>query len=217
MSLSRFDRAAASWDEHPGRIRMARSITAAVLAQIPVQPAMTAIDYGCGTGLVTLALQPSVERIIGIDSSSAMLSQLREKVAALGYTHVETRQLDLTTERPPADLAADLIVSAMVLHHVADIPRLLRSLTDLLRPGGYLALADLDQEDGSFHADQTGVHHFGVDRDALLAQLAVLGFTRLHAVTAYVQERPGEHGPKQYPIFLISGQRAEACHARGAR
>ena len=58
----------------------------------------------------------------------------------------------------------DLIVSAMTLHHIAEISTLLCSLSRWLRSGGYLALADLDTEDGSFHQDLTDVHHFGLDR-----------------------------------------------------
>ena len=54
---------------------------------------MIATDFGCGTGLLTLALQPYVERIIGVDSSPAMLAKLQEKVATGGFEGVETRLL----------------------------------------------------------------------------------------------------------------------------
>ena len=104
--------------------------------------------------------------------------------------------------------AADLIVSAMALHHIADIPQLLQALTQLLTPDGYLALADLDAEDGSFHADMTGVHHAGIDRDWLIAQLTTLGFHDVSATTAHVIERPNATGElRRYPVFLVSGRR----------
>jgi cyclopropane fatty-acyl-phospholipid synthase-like methyltransferase len=207
MTTSRFDQAAASWDEQPARVALAKKIAGAILDQVPVQPSMTALDFGCGTGLVTLALQPAFRRIIGVDSSAGMLAKLREKIAAMGVQNVEARQLDLTTDAPPADLRVDVIVSAMALHHIADIPQLLSAFRTLLNPGGYLALADLDTEDGSFHSDSAEVYHTGIDRTGLQEQLAALGFTDLQATTAHVVERPDSSGTlRRYPIFLVSGR-----------
>jgi len=209
MSSSRFDKAAATWDEEPTRVVLAQSIAKAILAQVPVRPSMTAIDYGCGTGLVTFALQPAVKRIIGVDSSPGMLAKLQEKTRALGVINVGTRLLDLETSPPPDDLSANLVVSAMTLHHIADIPKLIRALHQWLRPGGYLALADLDTEDGSFHQDLTGVHHFGVDRNWIVAQLTGMEFQDVRATTAHVVERPHATGrSRRYPVFLVSGRRA---------
>jgi len=169
---------------------------------------MVAVDYGCGTGLLTLALRPAVERITGVDSSAGMLAKLQEKLQAAGIADVQTRLLDLEVQPPPDDVAADLIVSAMTLHHIAELPKLLCALHQWLRPGGYLALADLDAEDGSFHQDATGVHHFGVDRSWLTAQLSGMGLHDVDAITAHVVERPDAAGaPRRYPVFLVSGHR----------
>jgi len=208
MSLSRFDLAAATWDEQPARLVLTRAIAEAVRTQVPLHPSMTALDFGCGTGLLSLALQPVLHRVIGIDSSSGMLEKMQEKSQAMHLDNVETRLLDLTSEAPPADLHAELIFSAMALHHIADLPRLLQVFCQLLSPGGWLALADLDSEDGSFHPDLTGVYHSGIDRAWLQAQLETLGFHHLRATTAHVIERPNEQGAlRQYPVFLVSGQR----------
>ena len=45
----------------------------------------------------------------------------------------------------------DLIFTQMVLHHVSDIETIINRLSQLLNPGGYLAVADLYEEDGSFY------------------------------------------------------------------
>ena len=209
MPSSRFDEAAATWDEQPARVALARDIAKAVLVQVPVRSSMTAVDYGCGTGLLTLALRPALRRIIGVDSSSGMLAKLQEKIQTAGVTDVETRLLDLEAQPPADDVAADLIVSAMTLHHIADLPKLLRAFHQWLRPGGCLALADLDTEDGSFHQDAAGVHHFGVDRNWLAAQLMELGLRDVRAATVHVIERPDGAGSlKRYPVFLVSAHKA---------
>ncbi|HEX2950914.1 MAG TPA: class I SAM-dependent methyltransferase [Armatimonadota bacterium] len=205
LAQFRFNHAAATWDENPGRLLAANNTVSAILTQVPVRSDMTVIDYGCGTGLVTLGLQPYVERIIGVDISPAMLTELENKVRALALSNVETCCLDLRSQ-PSADLHADLVVSAMALHHIADIPSALRALTGLLSPGGYVALADLDVEDGSFHGDKTGVFHYGIDRTWLIAQLEALGIQEIQSTTAHVVERPAADGNHRYPVFLISGR-----------
>lgn len=196
------------WDEQPARVQLAQAIAGSILARVPVTPAMTALDFGCGTGLVTMALAPHVGRIIGVDTSPAMLDKLREKAAVMPGTTVDARLLDLTVAAPPADLRADLVVSAMAMHHIADLPALLRVLVGLLAPGGWLALADLDSEDGTFHPDLTDVYHLGIDRAWLQTELATLGLRDLHADTAHVIERPTTSGKlRSYPVFLVSGRR----------
>ncbi len=207
---TRFNQAAASWDENPARQVMANTIAAAMLAAIPIESSMTVLDFGCGTGLVSLALQPHVQRVIGIDITPGMLAIFDEKVRAYGITNVETHCLDLCTQSAP-DLQADVIVSAMALHHIADLPSLLPTLVQLLTPGGYLAFADLDSEDGSFHEDKTGVYHDGLERDWLISQLQVLGIQDITAVTAHTIERP----TGSYPIFLISGRKPTGVKGNG--
>jgi hypothetical protein len=71
-----------------------------------------------------------------------------------------------------------------------------------LRPGGRIALADLDREDGTFHSsDVTDVFHLGFDRADLKAQLAQAGFDDVSDTTAFVHHR----NDRDYPVFLVSG------------
>jgi putative AdoMet-dependent methyltransferase len=88
---------------------------------------------------------------------------------------------------------------------VADTAALLRALHDHLAPGGRLALADLDTEDGDFHpANAEGVFHAGFDRDALRGLLEAAGFVGVAFETACTVQREG----KDYPIFLVTAARA---------
>ena len=75
------------------RVALARDIVQTLLREVPVQPSMAAVDYGCGTGLVTLALQLAVQRLLGADTSPGMLAKLQEKTHAMGVTNVQTRAL----------------------------------------------------------------------------------------------------------------------------
>ena len=198
----RFDQVAGTWDDDPGRVALARAIAAVIGRQVGLSATMDVLDFGTGTGLLALAVQPHVRSVIGADSSAGMLEVFERKARARGLDAVKPYRL-----AGPESLAAagtfDLIISSMTLHHVADLAALFAQFRALLRNGGRVAMADLDTEDGTFHTpDVTDVHHLGFDRADLRAQLAAAGFEDLRETTAFVHHRHG----REYPVFLISGR-----------
>ena len=197
-----FDARASTWDEDPGRLQLAADIFSAIEKQIPLQPGFAALDYGCGTGLLTFALAPRVRRITAVDSSRGMLDRLAQKQQSSGLLNIDLLQSDFSTHPLPSG-AYDLLTTAMTLHHVANVEQILRQFFSLLAPGGFLALADLDTEDGTFHSNSEGIHHFGFDRDTLARQLEACGFGNLHFTTA---SRIQKHG-RTYPVFLATAQK----------
>ena len=197
-----FDARAQTWDEQPRRVQLAADIFAALEKQIPLRADMTALDYGAGTGLLTLALAPRVRRITAVDSSQGMLAVLAQKAQAADIRNVVRLQSDFAKDPlPPGPY--DLIASAMTLHHVADIETLLGTFFTLLGPGGRLALADLDAEDGTFHETSDGIHHFGFDREVFSKQLAAAGFVEVQFTTAARIERHS----RTYPVFLATARK----------
>ena len=201
-----FDRVAASWDEEPRRVRVAGNIAAAMIETLHPDTSMDALDFGCGTGLVTLRLQPFVNRIVGADSSRGMLSVLERKAREQGVSNVEILFCDADRDEYPTG-RFHLVVSSMTLHHVPNASRLFTIFHDLLLPGGVLGIADLDAEDGSFHDDPTGVHHHGFDRGGLMALLAEAGFVDCAAGTADVIVKGTPPATREYPVFLITARR----------
>jgi 2-polyprenyl-3-methyl-5-hydroxy-6-metoxy-1,4-benzoquinol methylase len=194
---SPFDVRARTWDDDPRRRGLAGSIFAALERAVPLRTDMVALDYGAGTGLLTLALAPRVRRVLAVDSSAGMLAVLAEKAGA-GEFAVETLRADFAQDPLPAG-PFDLVASAMTLHHVADVAGLLRTFFALLAPGGWIALADLDAEDGTFHgAHAAGVHHLGFDRTELAAKLEAAGFADIRLADAARNEKNG----RAYAVFL---------------
>ena len=196
-----FDPRAATWDEDPRRVQLAADIFATLERQIPLQPDWTALDYGCGTGLLTLALAARVRRIIGVDSSRGMLDVLAQKAGAAAIDNVELRQSDFAADPPPPG-PSDFVASAMTLHHVADVAALLRIFFALLASGGQIALADLDAEDGTFHGHTAGIFHFGFDRASFGRQLQACGFADVHFATAARIAKS-----RDYPVFLATARK----------
>jgi ubiquinone/menaquinone biosynthesis C-methylase UbiE len=199
---NRFDPLAPTWDDHPDRRQLADDLIAALRRWAPIQSDWTVLDYGCGTGALTLQLAPLVRQVLAIDSSRGMLDVLSAKAQTQGLTTVECLLTDFETAPPPRT-SCHLIVSAMTLHHLAQIDHVLRIFFQLLTPGGYLALADLDEEDGSFHGRQDGVHHHGFNRARLTDQLTAAGYHSIDISTAAQRVKNGRH----YPVFLAKARK----------
>lgn len=203
-----FDLRAASWDANPHRRKLTRDIVAAMDAAGAFAGAGKALDFGCGTGLLTLALAERMDWVTGLDTSPGMLAELSTKVARSGLGNVGTLLADLARGDPIPD-RFDLVASAMALHHVEHLETVLPRLFELAAPGGRLAVADLDTEDGSFHAGAPKAYHNGFDRQALMTDLADTGWTDLRAHTAASLDKPGADGAlRSYTVFLLTGRKA---------
>jgi cyclopropane fatty-acyl-phospholipid synthase-like methyltransferase len=201
-----FDSAARTWDTNDARTRASLAIADAMIAQLQFSGTETILDYGTGTGTIALRLQPFVRQVIAADSSRGMLEVLSEKLKTSGIANVRALPLDLEHDAPASvDVRPDVIVSAMALHHIADTARFCAALHQLLSLGGRIGIADLDTEAGDFHHDNTGVEHFGFDRDALTRIFSAAGFRSIRLETADEIKRPTAAGiDKTYPVFLLT-------------
>ncbi len=196
-----FDIAAATWDDDPVKVARAQAVAAGIRRQVPWRAGMTALELGCGTGLLSFMLQHDLEQITLADSSSGMLAVLGEKIAAAGVASMRPFKVDLEMDSLP-DERFDLVYSLMTFHHVQDTDRLLHSLFSLLKPGGYLCVADLDCEDGSFHGPGfTG--HNGFYRDNLAQRAVSAGFRDVVFETVFDMCKSVNGATKSYPVFLM--------------
>ena len=60
----------------------------------------------------------------------------------------------------------------------------------MLNENGFIAIADLDAENGSFHSDNTGVHHYGFDREMLKSIAKEAGFKDIRFDLASTINKP---------------------------
>lgn len=204
MSQDFFAEKAASYEQNPQRVDNVVAIGQAIKAAVALQSDMQLLDFGAGTGLLLQQIAPCVAKITALDVSPSMNAQLRAKTAQIAC-ELEVLEQDLL--QTPLQRQFDGIISSMTLHHIADISALFLQFHQLLRPGAFIALADLDTEDGSFHTEDTGVFHCGFDRAAIAAQALAAGFTEVQVCDASVVQKP--HG--QYPVFLLTGRRSAAA------
>jgi 2-polyprenyl-3-methyl-5-hydroxy-6-metoxy-1,4-benzoquinol methylase len=201
-----FDKEAANWDETPGRVKLAHDIARAMMDIDIIKSDMNVLDFGCGTGLLTLQLQPLVRLITGVDSSAGMLEVLQQKIESQKLTNVKTQLLNIE-EGDSLEGTYDLIVSSMTLHHIKDIKGLFNHFKLVTNTNGYLCLADLDPDEGQFHQDNEGVFHFGFDRGSLRQILEEAGFDVVEIKTATEMMKAVPGGTRAFSIFLITGHR----------
>lgn len=198
MGVNRFDEKAATWDENPATVERAEKVALALRATVPLDRSMRMLEYGAGTGLVTQALRDSVGPVTMADTSAGMRKVMEDKIAAGVITDARVWDVDLATD-PIPDERFDLAVTAMTLHHIPRLESVLAGFAKLLTDGGYLCIVDLEEEDGSFHADGFDGHH-GFNRAALAAGLVDAGFGDVEFQPCHQVVRDGH----TYPVFLAT-------------
>ena len=190
------------YENNAKRVSNVQNIADGILKNITYSKDMHILDFGSGTGLLTQEIAPFVGNITAVDMSTSMNEVLKSKIDGFPCP-LEVLELDITKEKHDHITNLDGIISSMTIHHVKDIEDLFTKFYDMLNENGTIGLADLETEDGSFHTDDTGVHHFGFDKDEFLAVAKKVGFKDLKIETISVASKP--HG--DFPIFLLTGRK----------
>ena len=197
--MSRFDKAAEGWDRSDRRQAMAADIAESIIDSGILKPHMHLLDFGAGTGLLTRHLVPYVRKMTALDLSQKMLEQLSQNARSWEGASIELVHSDIIDYRTKTPL--DGIVSSMSMHHVQDLEALFQNFARLLKPQGFIAIADLELEDGTFHSDgNEGVYHFGFEEERLSAIISANGFKNIRFQKVHEIEK--ENG-KRYTLFLM--------------
>lgn len=206
-NAERFDAIAATWDENPTRVATARGVAGAILATVTLAGTEQAMEFGCGTGLVTGLLAPNLGHVLAVDGSEGMLDVLRGKLQGHGIGNVETLQADLPEGMPAGPF--DFVYSSLTMHHIEDVEGLLARIHDGLAPGGRIALADLAREDGSFHREDTaGIMHHGFDSAQLKRWAEVAGFADISVTVVHqISKTRPDGSTHEYPVLLMTARR----------
>jgi SAM-dependent methyltransferase len=208
VSADAFAQRAATWDANPARAAISQAFFHIAAAEAPALCAGEALEFGCGTGSLGLRLAVALgTRMTFVDTSPAMLGVLREKLAAEGIAEGPGGARVLRGELaslPIVPASMDAALALMCLHHVADVPAVIRGLALLLKPGGLLLLGDLLPEDGSFHGAEP-VPHKGFDPEALAGACRDAGLApRTHRCFHTVRKPDAAGTPHDYPLFFLA-------------
>jgi predicted TPR repeat methyltransferase len=197
--VSSFDTRAKEWDTKDVRVNGARVIAKSIAKKFILTQDMEIVDFGVGTGLLGFEIAKRVKRVYGVDTSSGMIEQLKAKNRQeLSITPIHQ---DIIKE--PLIQSFDGLVSSMTLHHVEDLERFFATIYKNIKKGGFIAIADLEKEDGTFHSDNSGVYHFGFDADVLREIVQKSGFRDVEIENINTISKP--HG--DFGIFLLCAKK----------
>jgi len=202
--MNRFDTLAQGWDIAPVHLERTRALAEGIRSRIPLQGGR-ALEVGAGTGLLSFALADDLAEVVASDPSPGMIGVLEDKIAASGLAHLKAVRTDDGLDGIDGDF--DLVFLQMALHHIPDVDGFLARTLAILRPGGHIAVADLDTEDGSFHGPEVTDVHLGFDRTEIVQQTLAVGFEGAEIGTGHVMERMVEGGRRSYPVFLLTARR----------
>jgi 2-polyprenyl-3-methyl-5-hydroxy-6-metoxy-1,4-benzoquinol methylase len=204
--MNEFDIKAAGWDKDPMHWDRSEAIAIEIKRLIPLNTEMKVLEYGAGTGITSFLLKDNVKEITLMDNSSEMVRVMIEKIKTskvknLKVLNFNLEHSDYKNER------FDLIFTQMVLHHVSDIDSIISRFYKLLNPGGFLVIADLYPEDGSFHGEGfTG--HRGFDVEILSTLIRNQGFTDVsHRKCFVINKKISDSQTKQFDVFLLISSR----------
>jgi ubiquinone/menaquinone biosynthesis C-methylase UbiE len=199
--MSDFDARAREWDTNPMHLERSKAIVSTLKKMIHLNTSMSALEYGAGTALLSFLLKDEFGHITLMDNSREMIQVCAEKVEYHKTSHIVPLFHDL--EHADFEGKFDVIYNQMVLHHVTEVNILLGKFYSLLNTGGYLAIADLFPEDGSFHGPEVNVH-LGFSPENLAQTLTEIGFKNIEYQSCFEIVRDSG---KKYPVFLLTAQK----------
>ncbi len=186
------------WDNKSVRVQNAHTIAKAIKEKITLNKDMHLMDFGVGTGLLGFEVLRDVKSMDGVDTSNGMLEKLEEK----NTKEVYIKPICQDIIKDPLETKYDGIISSMTLHHVEHLDQFFTTIKNNLNENGFIAIADLVSEDGTFHSDNEGVHHFGFDERELGNIVKSCGFKNLEFQHIYTINKPH----KDFDIFLLTAR-----------
>jgi 2-polyprenyl-6-hydroxyphenyl methylase/3-demethylubiquinone-9 3-methyltransferase len=189
------------------------------LQQLVPAPA-SILDYGCGTGDVSVALAARGYRVDARDPSPKMIEQARalHAASAVRFAVIEPGPPDAGTDRE----AFDAVVCSSVLEYVDDLPAGLRQLVAMLRPGGWLlaTVPDVGHSARRHEPMQRRLMRSGAFRALIRRTRWCTGFemqwlsrnrlpiAQWAALLAAAQLRPVWRDCEDHPLTLLIGQKS---------
>jgi SAM-dependent methyltransferase len=123
-----------------------RSVEEAAAFLLPaLRPGMRLLDVGCGPGSITrgFAERLAPGRVIGLDLSEETLAAARRDAAERGLDNLEYDRGSVYA-MPYADASFDVVYAHQVLQHLREPAAALGEMLRVLRPGGLVAVRDVD-------------------------------------------------------------------------
>ncbi len=163
-------------------------------------PPLDVVDFGCGTGVLSVELSRWASHVTAIDRSSVALEAARVRARREGVDNIHFVEADL--HALPKNLnGKDLVVMSQSLHHVEHPGRVLEGAAKVLKPGGRVVVLELMPHDQLWVKARLGHHHLGFDPSTLVTAMAAAGFSDVKLTPS------ARDGGSAFRAFLLTGTR----------
>jgi Methylase involved in ubiquinone/menaquinone biosynthesis len=184
----------------PERIHIAKVASDAIREYVADAQDKSAVDFGCGTGLVGMNLINEFHSMLFVDTSPNMINQIQQKMSDLNIQNADTLCFDFEQEGL-SDIQADYIFMAQVLLHIPDAKVVLTRLFEVLNVGGHLIIVDFDKNEKVI----SDMVHNGFDQLKLKDLMTAIGYRNVQSKTFY-------HGSKLFmgqdaSMFILDSQK----------
>ncbi|PAV28921.1 hypothetical protein CIL05_14960 [Virgibacillus profundi] len=180
MENNVFEQLAKRYDTEE-RMALAKVIVKEVRQELQNSKSKSLIDYGSGTGLVSLELSDLMDSILLVDSSEQMLEVAKVKISNKGITNSKILYSDFTQAQETPELKADIVLMSLVLLHIPDTKKISQVLFNILNNDGKLIIIDFDKNDKINHPKV----HNGFSHEELKKGLSEVGFKSTEIKTFY--------------------------------
>lgn len=200
-----FDERAKTWEE-PIKIKRAEDFFEKIKKELDMTQIKTMLDFGAGTGLLTLKFKDYINKIDALDSSNGMLNILKEKLYHYKINNIHP----INTKISELDENYDLIFSSMVFHHIEDIDDLVKNIKEKLNKNGIVMIVDLIREDGSFHQNMDGIFYHGFAKEEICEHFEKNGFTNIEFKDELRIKKTIKNGEiKEFKVFTLKAYKGE--------
>jgi len=202
-----FNIEAANWDNEK-RIKRAKIIADKIAKSIEIKENYNAMEFGCGTGLLSFNLCDKFRHIVLIDSSKGMIEVVNKKIQKLNGNSMTALEMDINIDTTLAG-NFDVIYTSMALHHIVDIETTIKKLYGLLNKDGYLCIVDLVEDDGSFHKKEKDFDgHNGFNQSQLQILLEQIGFRDVSTSVFYTDIKVIDGSNINYSLFIMVARKS---------
>ena len=200
-----FDEVAQQWDNMQQSF-FSEDIREKAFSVAGVKKGMIAADIGAGSGFITEGLIGKSLKVIAVDQSEAMLVEMRKKFS--GAEGIEYR-LGEAEKLPIPDEAVDYVFANMYIHHVESLPKAIKEMVRILKPGGELVITDMDEHEFEFLKEEHHDRWMGFKREDVRRWFEEAGLKNV--IVDCIDENCscrsscGEHA--SISIFVASGEK----------
>ena len=170
-----FDNVATQWDSMRSGF-CSFTIREKAFSAVNIETGKVCADIGAGTGFITEGIVKKGGNVIAVDQSEEMLNQMRQKFSDCNLIDYHQGYAE---NLPIEDLSVDFVFANMYLHHVEDPSAAIKDMVRILKPGGKIALTDLDEHNFEFLKTEHFDRWMGFKREDVLQWFLLAGLKNI--------------------------------------